>query len=144
SFEFRFMVSSFPSHCLSPHLDANNGGKHLYSSSYCLIIGVHYYPPRSSLTCALVFAERLLVSIAVISGSKIEHVVFVCSAVNHIDYSAIESLISLNRRLDNTGVKFHLSEVKDQVSYRLNRSDLMSGVTVGIFVSQHEAFFALK
>ncbi|MFT7128630.1 MAG: SulP family sulfate permease [Gammaproteobacteria bacterium] len=81
---------------------------------------------------------------SVISGSKIKHVVLVCSAVNHIDYSAIECLISLNRRLDNAGVKFHLSEVKGPVFDRLNRSDFLSGVTGNIFDSQYDAFCALR
>ena len=42
----------------------------------------------------------------------IRHVVLMCSAVNEIDMSALESLEAINHRLRDLGIKLHLSEVK--------------------------------
>jgi sulfate permease, SulP family len=45
-----------------------------------------------------------------------------CSAVNEIDMSALESLEAINHRLKAAGVTLHLSEVKGPVMDRLQRS----------------------
>ena len=73
----------------------------------------------------------------------IEHVVLMCSAVNEIDLSALESLEEINQRLSDMGVKLHLSEVKGPVMDRLKRSHLLDALTGQVFLSQNEAFEAL-
>lgn len=70
---------------------------------------------------------------------EVRHVVLMCSAVNSIDMSALESLEAINSRLDSLGVKFHLSEVKGPVLDRLKRTDFMEHLTGQIFLSQHNA-----
>jgi SulP family sulfate permease len=74
---------------------------------------------------------------------EIRHVVLVCSAINHIDASALESLESIVDRLDRTGIAFHLSEVKGPVLDRLKRSPFLEHLTGRVFLSQHEAMAAL-
>lgn len=74
---------------------------------------------------------------------ELEHLVLMCSAVNAIDASALESLEAINHRLSNAGVKLHLSEVKGPVMDRLDRSDLLQELTGQVFLSQFDAFSAL-
>src|SRR5690606_20300826 len=46
---------------------------------------------------------------------SIAHVVLLCSAVNEVDFSALEMLEDLNHELADEGVWLHLSEVKGPV-----------------------------
>lgn len=66
----------------------------------------------------------------------VEHVVLMCSAVNAIDLSALESLEAINERLKAAGVKLHLSEVKGPVMDRLKRSHFLEHLTGSVFLSQ--------
>jgi SulP family sulfate permease len=74
----------------------------------------------------------------------IRHVVLMCSAVNEIDMSALESLEAINHRLKDLGIKLHLSEVKGPVMDRLKCSHFLSDLTGKVFLSQYEAFQSLK
>jgi sulfate permease, SulP family len=75
----------------------------------------------------------------VASECPIKHVVLMCSAVNEIDLSALESLEAINHRLNETGVKLHLSEVKGPVMDRLKRSHFLDKLTGQVFLSQYDA-----
>ena len=77
------------------------------------------------------------------SRDEIKHVVLMCSAVNEIDLSALESLEEINQRLMDMGVSLHLSEVKGPVMDRLKRSHFLDALTGQVFLSQNEAFDAL-
>lgn len=70
---------------------------------------------------------------------EVRHFVLMCSAVNDIDASALESLEAINLRLRDAGVQLHLSEVKGPVMDRLRRSDLLGQLTGRVFLSQYEA-----
>ncbi len=48
-------------------------------------------------------------------AGALRHVVLMCSAVNEIDLSALESLEAINQRLEEQGILLHLSEVKGPV-----------------------------
>lgn len=72
-----------------------------------------------------------------------KHVVLMCSAVNEIDLSALESLEEINQRLSDMGVTLHLSEVKGPVMDRLKRSHFLDALSGHVFLSQHEAYEAL-
>ena len=85
--------------------------------------------------------EKVLELVA--ERSELAHLVLMCSAVNHVDASALESLEAINRRLADAGVAFHLSEVKGPVMDRLERSDLLPALTGRVFLSQHDAWRAL-
>lgn len=73
----------------------------------------------------------------------LRHVILMCPAVNDIDASALESLEEINRRLDDAGICFHLSEVKGPVMDRLARSDFLDHLTGRVFLSQHAAVCSL-
>ncbi len=74
---------------------------------------------------------------------ELKHVVLICSAVNDIDASALESLEALNHRLDAAGVRFHLSEVKGPVMDKLKRSHFLEQLTGKVFLSQYDALATL-
>lgn len=71
------------------------------------------------------------------------HVVLLCSAINHIDASALDSLESLNRRLLDAGVTLHLSEVKGPVMDQLKRSDFLEQLSGQVFMSHYQALATL-
>jgi SulP family sulfate permease len=76
---------------------------------------------------------------AAVVDPALRHVVLMCSAVNQIDASALESLESLCHRLRDAGVTLHLSEVKGPVMDRLKRSDFLDHLTGEVFLSHHAA-----
>lgn len=78
-----------------------------------------------------------------IKREDLKHVILLCSAVNAIDMSALESLEMTNQRLADIGIKLHLSEVKGPVMDRLKRCDFLQHMTGEVFLSQHEAVKAL-
>ena len=65
------------------------------------------------------------------------------SAVNVVDYSALESLEAINHRLKDMGVGLHLSEVKGPVMDRLQRSHFVEELNGRIYLSQYEAWSSL-
>ena len=73
----------------------------------------------------------------------IRNIVLMCSAVNEIDMSALESLEAINQRLRDLDIKLHLSEVKGPVMDRLKRSHFLDDLTGEIFLSQYDAHSAL-
>lgn len=73
----------------------------------------------------------------------LRHVVLMCSAINEIDFSALESLEAINTRLRDMGIKLHMSEVKGPVMDRLKKQHFISDLTGSVFLSQHEAYVAL-
>ncbi|WP_407491658.1 SulP family inorganic anion transporter [Pseudooceanicola sp. MF1-13] len=74
---------------------------------------------------------------------QIEHVVLMCSAVNEIDMSALESLEAINTRLKEMGICLHMSEVKGPVADRLKRSHFLSEISGEVFLSQYDAYMSL-
>ncbi len=70
---------------------------------------------------------------------KLRHVILLCSAVNEIDYSALESLEAINQRLDASNVKLHLSEVKGPVMDCLETGHFLKNMSGQVFLSQHLA-----
>jgi SulP family sulfate permease len=80
-----------------------------------------------------------------VAGDKnIRHVILLCSAINEIDLSALESLEAINERLGEMDVQLHLSEVKGPVMDRLKREHFLSQLSGHVFLSQFEAYEALK
>ncbi len=76
----------------------------------------------------------------VASQPELEHVVLICSAVNLIDASALESLDAINARLKDSDVKLHLSEVKGPVMDQLKKSDFLDALTGRVFLSTYAAW----
>ncbi|MFZ9198689.1 MAG: SulP family inorganic anion transporter [Paracoccaceae bacterium] len=73
----------------------------------------------------------------------LRHVILMCSAVNEIDMTALETLEALMMHLKDRGIALHLSEVKGPVMDRLQRSSFLNHLTGRVFLSQHEAFCSL-
>ena len=84
-----------------------------------------------------------LIQKRVTEGCDIRNVVLMFSAVNEVDYSALESLEAINLRLRDMGVGLHLSEVKGPVMDRLHRSEFLTALNGQVFLSQYEAWTRL-
>lgn len=74
---------------------------------------------------------------------KLRHLILMCSAINGVDASALESIEAINHRLADAKVKLHLSEVKGPVMDALEKSHLLGDLTGQVFLSQNEAFDAV-
>ena len=70
---------------------------------------------------------------------ELKHVVLMCSAVNTMDMSALESLEAINERLEAGKVTFHFSEVKGPVMDQLKETGFLDHLTGQVFMSQHLA-----
>jgi len=76
----------------------------------------------------------------VTNGCAVKYVVLIFSAVNEVDYSALESLEAINHRLQDMNVGLHLSEVKGPVMDRLQRSHFLDDLNGRVFLSQYDAW----
>ncbi|MHA3978207.1 SulP family inorganic anion transporter [Halovulum sp. GXIMD14794] len=88
------------------------------------------------------FLEDLLVR-RVAEGPEIRNVVLMCSAINEIDFSALESLEAINERLTEQGIGLHLSEVKGPVMDRLKSTHFLEHLNGRVFLSQYDAWAEL-
>ena len=70
----------------------------------------------------------------------LRHVILMCSAVNEIDASGLESLEAINHRLGDGGIGLHLSEVKGPVMDRLKRTHFVEELNGKVFLTQDKAF----
>ncbi|KJZ09711.1 MULTISPECIES: sulfate permease [unclassified Halomonas] len=75
---------------------------------------------------------------------ELSDVVLICSAVNLIDASALESLDAINARLKDSRVTLHLAEVKGPVMDRLKHSDFLDELTGRVFLSTYAAWTELR
>jgi SulP family sulfate permease len=71
---------------------------------------------------------------------EVRHVILMCSAVNEIDASGLESLEAINHRMADAGIGLHLSEVKGPVMDRLKRTHFVEDLNGKVFLSQDGAF----
>ena len=85
-----------------------------------------------------------LVQDRIAEGCEIRHVILMFSAVNEVDYSALESLEAINHRLTDLGVGLHLSEVKGPVMDRLRKAHFLEALNGEVFLSQYDAWTSLK
>ena len=89
------------------------------------------------------FLEEYVLS-RVAECQNLRHVVLMFPAVNEVDMSALETLEEINRRLSEQGITLHLTEVKGPVMDRLKRSHFLHELSGQVFLSQYEAWCALK
>ena len=75
---------------------------------------------------------------------ELQHVVLMCSAVNTIDMSALQSLEAINERLYAGGVLFHFSELKGPVMDQLSATGFLDVLSGEVFLSQHNAQTTLR
>jgi sulfate permease, SulP family len=76
-------------------------------------------------------------------GEGIKNVVLMFSAVNDVDFSALESLEDINHRLRELGIGLHLSEIKGPVMDKLHSTHLLRDLNGRIFLSQYTAWSEL-
>lgn len=88
--------------------------------------------------------EDLVIARAHQNREDLRDVVLMCSAVNEIDLSALESLEAINLRLRDLDIRLHLSEVKGPVMDRLKCSHFLDELTGDVYLSQFEAFETLR
>jgi len=81
----------------------------------------------------------------VADNPEVSQIVLICSAVNFIDTSAMETLEQLIDNFHQAGVTLHLAEVKGPIMDRLSRTDFLEHLTPGrVFISTHEAVKQLR
>ncbi len=85
-----------------------------------------------------------LVNETVAAHPDIKHLILVCSGVNTIDISALESLIAINNRLKNGGIKLHLSAVKGPIMDRLKGTQLLQELTGEVHLTQFDAVSSIN
>ena len=73
----------------------------------------------------------------------VRDVVLMCSAINEIDLSALETLEAINARLADVGVRLHLSEVKGPVMDRLEKTHFIKALSGKVYLAQWDAWQAL-
>jgi SulP family sulfate permease len=79
----------------------------------------------------------------VASNPEIQHLVLNCSAVNAIDASGLESLKSINLRLKEGGIAFHLSEVKGPIMDGLKKTKFYEDMKDNIHFTHYDAVFSI-
>ncbi len=70
----------------------------------------------------------------------VRHVILMCSAVNEVDASGLESLEAINHRLGDGSIGLHLSEVKGPVVDRLKHAHFLDELNGKVYLSQDRAF----
>ncbi|WP_439523475.1 SulP family inorganic anion transporter [Marivita sp.] len=81
-----------------------------------------------------------MVQARVSEGCEIRNVILMFSAVNEVDFSALESLEAINHRLTDLGIGLHLSEVKGPVMDRLQQTHFIHELNGRVFMSQYDAW----
>jgi len=79
----------------------------------------------------------------VASHPGISHFILNCSAVNSIDASGLESLKAINQRLKDSGIAFHLSEVKGPVMDGLKKTPFGQELKERIHFTQYDAVYSI-
>jgi SulP family sulfate permease len=72
--------------------------------------------------------------------AELRHVVLMCSAVNSIDFSALEALEEINLRLRDAGIALHMTEVKGPVMDKLKCTHFLKQLTGKVYLAQHDAW----
>jgi len=75
---------------------------------------------------------------------EVSHFVLIGSAVNFIDASALETLESLLRQLNDAGIQLHLSAIKGLVLDRLQAIGFIDRLgTKHVHITTHDAMVAI-
>lgn len=75
---------------------------------------------------------------------ELEHVILMCTAVNKIDLSALESLEKINETLGSINIKLHLSEVKGPIMDKLATTNFFKSLSGNNYLSHNQAVEDLK
>jgi SulP family sulfate permease len=80
----------------------------------------------------------------VASQPEMKHFILMCSSMNGIDASGLESLKAINQRLADSGIAFHLSEVKGPIMDSLKKTQFYEEIKDRIHSSQFEAVSSIN
>ena len=75
---------------------------------------------------------------------KVKHVILMCTAVNKIDMSTLETLLHINETLSGLNIKLHVSEIIGPVMDKLQRTDFLDKIAGNCYLSQNQAVEDLK
>jgi sulfate permease, SulP family len=89
------------------------------------------------------FLEEMIFRL-VAEKPKLEHVILMCTAVNAIDMSALQTLEKINHTLGEVGVKLHVSEVKGPIMDKLLRTAFFTHLSGSNYLSHNQAVEDLK
>lgn len=89
------------------------------------------------------FLEELIFSLMA-KKPKLEHVILMCTAVNAVDMSALQTLEKINRTLSEIGIKLHLSEVKGPIMDKLVKTTLFANLSGSNYLSHNLAVEDLR
>ena len=89
------------------------------------------------------FLEELIFGLMA-KKPKLEHVILMCTAVNAIDMSALQTLEKINQTLNELGIKLHLSEVKGPIMDKLLKTTLFENLSGSNYLSHNLAVEDLK
>ncbi len=89
------------------------------------------------------YLEKLIYD-TVSDHPRVRHVILMCTAVNKIDMSALESLLQINQTLAELGIRLHVSEVKGPVMDRLQRTDFFTRLNGNCYLTQNQAVQDLR
>jgi SulP family sulfate permease len=73
-----------------------------------------------------------------------KHLILMCSGVNNVDLSALDSLKKVISDLRERGIKVHLSEVKGPVMDILQHSRFIENLSGNVYVDQFTAYQSVK
>ena len=75
---------------------------------------------------------------------QLEHVILMCTAVNAVDMSALQTLEKINQTLSEIDIKLHLSEVKGPIMDKLVKTTLLANLSGSNYLSHNLAVEDLK
>jgi len=75
---------------------------------------------------------------------ELKHVILMCTAINTIDLSALESLEKIANTLHVAGIKLHLSEVKGPIMDKLAATDFFNHLSGNNYLSHNQAVEDLR
>jgi SulP family sulfate permease len=89
------------------------------------------------------YLEELIFEL-VAKQPKLKHVVLMCTAVNEIDLSALESLEHINKTLAERDIRLHLSEIKGPIMDKLGKTGFFKTLTGNNYMSHNQAVEDLR
>lgn len=75
---------------------------------------------------------------------EMKHFILMCSAINSIDASGLESLKAINQRLADSGIVFHLSEIKGPIMDNLKKTKFYEEIKDRIHLTQYDAVSSIN
>ena len=75
---------------------------------------------------------------------EMKHLILMCSAINNIDASGLETLKAINQRLSDSNILFHLSEIKGPVMDHLKETQFYAEMQERIHFTQFDAVASIE